>query len=312
VPWPQEHYGEFYDGDSYIVLNTHGNPPHLQHDIHFWLGENTSQDEAGTAAYKTVELDDFLHGEPVEHREVQGSESEQFVSYFPKGIHVMKGGIESGFHHVGPEQYKPRLFQVKGGFKDCRVFQVNLARDSLNSGDAFVLDGGLKIYHWNGAAAPALEKMKAGQFAQHLYGQRNGKAEVVSFDEPQASHHFWELLGGEGPIHTAEEGNKSSSTGVTGEKKLFRLSDRDRGLKFTEVASGTVSRSALDPKDVFLFDVGDAVFVWIGKGADSVEKRQALGYAHRYVIENNRPIHFPITKIPDGATNAKFDAAFSH
>lgn len=61
-------------------------------------------------------------------------------------------------------------------------------------------------------------------------------------DEPQASHHFWELLGGEvcivcllqpsltidiiqGPIHTAEEGNKSSSTGVTGEKKLFRCAN---------------------------------------------------------------------------------------
>ena len=29
----------------------------FSHDLHFWLADNTMQDEAGTAAYKTVELD---------------------------------------------------------------------------------------------------------------------------------------------------------------------------------------------------------------------------------------------------------------
>ena len=41
-----------------------------------------TQDEYGSAAYKTVELDTFLDDGAVQHREVQGHESELFGSYF--------------------------------------------------------------------------------------------------------------------------------------------------------------------------------------------------------------------------------------
>lgn len=72
----QEYYGQFYNGDSYIVLytNTTGSGAKA-FNLHFWLGQETSQDEAGVAAYKTVELDDKLGGQPVQYRECSGHES---------------------------------------------------------------------------------------------------------------------------------------------------------------------------------------------------------------------------------------------
>ena len=44
----------------------------LEYDVHFWIGKYSTQDEYGTAAYKTVELDTFLDDKPIQHREVQG------------------------------------------------------------------------------------------------------------------------------------------------------------------------------------------------------------------------------------------------
>jgi gelsolin len=70
--WPKEKFGQFFNGDAYIVLRTYKVDDKFKYDVHFWLGAMCSVDEAGTAAIKTVELDDALGQVPVQHREVQG------------------------------------------------------------------------------------------------------------------------------------------------------------------------------------------------------------------------------------------------
>ena len=114
VAWPVEEYGNFYTGDSYIVLSTYkeADSDKLLMDIHFWLGTETTQDEMGTAAYKTVELDDLKDGLPVQHREVQGHESQAFQKLFGE-IHYLEGGVETGFNHVEEGAFVPRLEQVR-------------------------------------------------------------------------------------------------------------------------------------------------------------------------------------------------------
>ena len=90
VPLPKADYGKFYVGDSYIVLKTTQPNLALAWDVFFWLGSESTTDELGIAAYKTVELDDLLGGAPVQHREVQGKESEEFLQCFKK-IEYKKG-----------------------------------------------------------------------------------------------------------------------------------------------------------------------------------------------------------------------------
>jgi gelsolin len=104
IAWPKEKAGQFYDGDSYIVLHSYKvgekeGREKLVHEIFFWLGSKTTQDEAGTAAYKTVELDEFLRGVATQHREIQQQPSEEFLALFPR-LEILSGGVRSGFRHV--------------------------------------------------------------------------------------------------------------------------------------------------------------------------------------------------------------------
>ncbi|KAF8195475.1 actin regulatory protein [Pholiota molesta] len=167
VPWPKERYGSFYDGDSYIILRTYKKTPQAEsfsYDLHFWLGQSTTQDEAGTAAYKTVELDDFLHGKPVQSRECQGYESPRFLSYFPRFV-CLQGGVATGFHHVSdPIPYT--FASSTAGQSHLVVREVPATAKSLVVGDVYVLDKGAEILQLNTKSSTGQERFKAAEFVQ--------------------------------------------------------------------------------------------------------------------------------------------------
>jgi len=318
IHWPKERYGEFFDGDSYILLRTWKKPdaPKLHWDIHFWLGKYTTQDEAGTAAYKTVELDDLLGTEPVQHREVQGYESDLFVSYFPGGIKLLSGGVDSGFKHVEPTKYQPRLLWVKGT-KKIRVTQVDLTRDSLNSGDVFVLDGGLKIYQFNGSKCGPMEKQKGAAICRALKDERKSQPVVYVIEEGDKgadADEFWKLLGGRGNIKTAEEGgsDKEVEKEIASVRRLMHLSDASGKMEFKQVSEGNgIKKTQFISDDVMVFDSGAEVFVWVGKGASKEEKKNALGYAQKYLTDYKRPSFIPITRVQEAGESESFLVALN-
>jgi gelsolin len=79
----------------------------------------------------------------------------------------MKGGADTGFRKVKPEEYTPRLLHFSGTRKNVEVREVTRNKKSLNSGDVFILDHGLKIYQWNGSGSNKDERMKVCKFLYH-------------------------------------------------------------------------------------------------------------------------------------------------
>eukprot|EP01089_Gocevia_fonbrunei_P018482 TRINITY_DN624_c0_g1_i1.p1 TRINITY_DN624_c0_g1~~TRINITY_DN624_c0_g1_i1.p1 ORF type:complete len:375 (-),score=116.30 TRINITY_DN624_c0_g1_i1:65-1189(-) len=310
VAWPKDKYGQFFDGDSYIVFQTYGTAPNFAFRVYFWLGGNTSQDEAGTAAYKTVELDDYHKGTPVQFREIQGHESAGFLSLFENkgGIRILTGGVASGFNKVHPEAYKPKLLHFEGKIK-IRITEVPLKRESLNHSDVFVLDTGLILYQFNGKKSSTGERGKAAQLARAIDDERAGKPVVIVLEDGQSSDAdskaFWDLLGGEGEI--AEEGvSDADAEANIPAKKLFQLSDASGSLTFKEVASGKVLLSQFHSGDVFIFDVGPQIFVWIGSAASKTEKNSASKYAQEYIKKENKPVWVSVATIREQGENEIF------
>jgi len=303
--WPKERFGEVYDGDSYIFLHTY-DVQHVRHwNVHFWLGKFTSQDEAGTAAYKTVELDDHLGGSPVQYREVQGAESNTFLALFPHGLRVLKGGVETGFKHVGEHAYEPRLLHVKGRMNKTVVRKVKLDTSSLNEGDIFILDLGKKVYQFNGHQASIGERHEAAKATRSIDDQR-GSVEIVVCTSADADDGFWGPLGGKKPIKTAAQGG--SDADVAAKKKLFKLSDESGKMDFTEVAP---KKFSLESDEVFIFDCINVIWVWVGKAASSEEKKLGLHYATKYLGSlADRPASTSIVRIIQGGENEEFEAAF--
>lgn len=309
--------GKFHTGDSYILLSTTvSKSGALSWAIHFWIGAESSQDEAGAAAYKTIELDDSLGGGPVQHRELQGYESQKFLSYFKNsgGIEYLPGGVDSGFRKVERDVYETRLLHLKGK-RTVRVSEVALNISSLNKGDVFILDAGLTIYLFNGPYANKYEKAKGVEVAQNINNdERGGRAEIVLVHEDPTNEGFWGPLGGFKDPSSLPEGEPDDEVDMTVKRKLFHISDESGAIEFRDVtpADGKLSKSLLKGDDVFLLHGQNGkIFIWVGKGANLNEKKEATARAIKYVADNQLPKSTPIERVSESTETASFKAEFT-
>jgi len=93
-------------------------------------------------------------------------------------------------------------------------------------------------------------------------------------------------------------------------KLLFHYSDESGKDVFTKKSEGKLSKKDLDSKDAFVIDLGNQVWVWVGKKASEGEKTKALSKAQSYLKGNDRPSWTPISRIAEGSEPPSFWSAF--
>lgn len=307
VPWND--YGSFYSGDCYITIHayTKGTSKRVIQDIYFWIGEKCSIDEKGTAAIKAIELDDYLGGSPTQHRETQNHESDAFKKVFEEfgGIRYMDGGIDSGFKtsetHAGTF-----LYHIKGK-KNPILQQVPAKGTSLNQGDVFILQSPGKYFLWIGKNANRMEVMKAANFLDGLRA-KDSKSQEFRLENGETTPDFWEALGGETPIASANEAGDDLEHEKNSIKQIVHISNN----KFEIIAEGNnVKPNLLKSDSMFIIRVGESLLVWIGKQVPKEEKRNSISMGMKFLEAHKLPDWVPIATMIEGSSSIEFDIAFA-
>lgn len=313
VPVPKSSHGKFFYGDSYIILKTTAlKNGALHQDIHYWLGKDTSQDEAGTAAIKTVELDAALGGRAVQYREIQGHETEKFLSYFKPCILPQPGGVASGFKHteINEQEHETRLYVCKGKHV-VHVKEVPFTRSSLNHDDIFILDTKTKIFQFNGSNSSIQERAKALEVVQYIKDTyHEGKCEVAVVEDgklmadPEAGE-FWGLFGGFAPLPRKAASEDDKKTEASSAKLLCV----EKG-KPAPVAADPLTRELLNTNKCYLLDCGAEVFVWMGRSTSLEERKTASVAAEELLRGPDRPKSHAI-RVIEGFETVTFRSKFA-
>uniref|UniRef100_A0A9J8CGW8 Villin like n=2 Tax=Cyprinus carpio TaxID=7962 RepID=A0A9J8CGW8_CYPCA len=317
VPVPEQAHGNFFEGDCYIILNV-SNSTSQSTDIHYWIGNTSSQDEQGAAAIYVTQLDKYLGGSPVQYREVQGCESAKFKSYFKNGLIYKKGGAGSGFTHVETNTFNiQRLLHVKGT-KHVTAREVEVSWSSFNLGDIFLLDLGKAIIQWNGPQSNRQEKLKAVLLAQDIRDrERGGRAQigVIEGGQEEASPELMKLMIsvlGQRTGHLKESiPDDKPDQNQTSIIKLYHVSDASGQLLVQEVATSPLTQDLLSSSDCYILDQGgSSVMVWKGKAASDEERSSALSRAVGFIKAKNYPSNTKVEVMSEGGESAMFKHLF--
>ncbi|XP_016519701.1 gelsolin isoform X3 [Poecilia formosa] len=328
-------FGQFYGGDSYLILYQYQHGGRQGHIVYIWQGAESSQDETAASAILAVELDNELGGGAVQVRVVQGKEPAHMMSLFGgQPMVVYQGGTSrEGGQSAAADT---RLFQVRSNpAGDTRAVEVRPAEPGrvgpsssrLNSNDAFLLAAAGGAWLWKGRGSSAAEAKGAEHLAQVL------QVNPALLEEGEEPDGFWGVLGGKDDYcHAPRLSNKMDAH----PPRLFACSNKTGTFQMEEVP-GELTQDDLAPDDVMILDTWDQVslprrrhhgnqvlappaahrvprqvFVWIGNEAHEEEKTEAAATAERYIRTDpaGRDPRTPIVTLKQGFEPPTFTGWF--
>ncbi|KAM0859694.1 hypothetical protein ACQ4PT_047010 [Festuca glaucescens] len=314
VPIAKNLYGKFYTGNCYIVLSTAElKRRSRQHNVHYWVGEEAKEEHCVMASDKAFELDAALGSQAVQYKEMQGGESDKFLSYFRPCIIPVQGSFSSHWRRSAEECDQTTMFRCEGEHV-ARVTEVPFSRNSLDHKAVFIVDTPLKIFLFSGCNSSVQTRAKALDVIKHLRENRHcGRCEIGIIEDGKLvgdsdAGEFWNLFGGYAPIPRDVPDAANGELMTTTSKKLFWINKR----KLVPMDTHLLDREMLKSDRSYILDCGTEIYLWLGMATLVSERKTSVTVLEDYVRSQGRSSigHTVITT--EGHEIADFKLQFQH
>ncbi|XP_061082475.1 villin-1 isoform X1 [Conger conger] len=288
APVDKKWLGHFYGGDCYLILYQYEVSGRVHYILYIWQGDHASNIELAASNYQADVLDQQYNGELVQVQVPMGREPMHLLAIFKGKMIVYEEGSSRG--GCTERQPSAQLFHIHGTNEfNTRAIEVPARTSYLHSNDVFVLQTDSCCYLWYGKGCNGDEREMGKSLADTI--SRREKRVTAEGQEPDE---FWLSLGGRSQYPNSKRLHDET---LYISPRLFECSNQTGVFTSTEISNFT--QEDLDEDDVMLLDIWDQVFLWIGRGANETEKKQAFLKAQDYLRNHpaGRNVNTPIVLV---------------
>ncbi|KAK9840284.1 hypothetical protein WJX74_006866 [Apatococcus lobatus] len=303
VPVGSADHSKFAEGSCYLVLHTQsiqGTTEGL--NIHVWQGKSASKAEADAAAALADELYKTLGSQVLQHRQVQGHESQSFMQAFNGAVFYVRGTAASS----KPSGQTVTLSEVQmQGRRSTRVQECAAQASSLRTSGCFILRGSSVIYAWAGSTAPRALRASMLKAAMRL---SCSNVEVVPLEEQDRSspnaQAFYRELGAPDPSTVQIESRASSTAGHASDAmtipRLFRVTDGSAGPLVGDAFPGTPHAGMLDGETAAMLVAGNMAHFWVSAATGPIDCQTGFDIAEQLLGQLSMPFSAPVQLVQQG------------
>ncbi|XP_033176364.1 supervillin isoform X3 [Bombus impatiens] len=190
------------------------------------------------------------------------------------------------------QPYKDLMLILIKGRRHVQVRLVEPVAESINSGDNFVLVTKSEVYNYIGKYCNVIEKARGAEIALSIQQNKDlgcQTFQVITINEDKLTctksqlQKFWSYLGAENEnVDVIEGGHPDEDelyeTFMIDTNMVYEIKDEE--LVPLEKYWGTIPKiEMLDPNKVLVFDFGNEMYIWSGKGASTGKKKLATHLA---------------------------------